>query len=132
MNITITCQEKNEYLFIESKGSIENADELIAHSRMIYDEISKHDFKKILIYESETSLPLDLVPHFNLVKNYIDQYPSDILQFTIAVVVADPYKEVAMTWETICQSRGFRYFVFTSLEDAINCLVEVRKEDFNQ
>lgn len=129
MSITITVQKKNGYLFIESKGSIENADELMAHSRRIYDEISKYDFKKILIYEPETSLPLDLVPHFNLVKNYKEQYPPDILQYTIAVVVDDTYKEVATTWETICQSRGHHYFVFTSLEDAINCLIEVRKED---
>ncbi|MEO6905662.1 MAG: hypothetical protein ABI148_04830 [Ginsengibacter sp.] len=124
MNISITSQKRNGYLFIESKGTIENVDELMAHSRMIYDEISKHDLKKILIYEPETSLPLDLVAHFNLVKNYIEQYPPDIREFTIAVVVAEAFKEVASTWETICQSRGLQYFVFTSLEDAINCLIE--------
>jgi hypothetical protein len=124
MNVTIAAQKRDGYLFIESKGTLENVDELMAHSRMIYEEITKHDFKKILVYEPETSLPLDLVPHFKLVQNYIEQYPPDIRELTIAVVVADNYKEVAATWETICQSRGLQYFVFTSLEDAVNCLVE--------
>jgi len=124
MNVTIAAQKRDGYLFIESKGTLENIDELMAHSRMIYEEITKHDFKKILVYEPETSLPLDLVPHFKLVQSYIEQYPPDIRELTIAVVVADNYKEVANTWETICQSRGLQYFVFTSLEDAVNCLVE--------
>ena len=124
MNVTIAAQKRDGYLFIESKGTLENIDELMAHSRMIYEEITKHDFKKILVYEPETSLPLDLVPHFKLVQTYIEQYPPDIRELTIAVVVADNYKEVAATWETICQSRGLQYFVFTSLEDAVNCLVE--------
>jgi hypothetical protein len=124
MNVTIAAQKRDGYLFIESKGTLENVDELMAHSRMIYEEITKHDFKKILVYEPETSLPLDLVPHFKLVQTYIEQYPPDIRELTIAVVVADNYKEVAATWETICQSRGLQYFVFTSLEDAVNCLLE--------
>ena len=124
MNVTIAAQKRDGYLFIESKGTLENIDELMAHSRMIYEEITKHDFKKILVYEPETSLPLDLVPHFKLVQSYIEQYPPDIRELTIAVVVADNYKEVAATWETICQSRGLQYFVFASLEDAVNCLVE--------
>lgn len=124
MSISITSQNRNEYLFIESKGSIDNVDELMAHSRMIYDEISKHHFKKILIYEPETTLPLDLIPHFNLVKSYMDHYPSDIRELTIAVVVDEKYKEVAATWETICQSRGLQYFVFTSLDDAITFLTD--------
>jgi hypothetical protein len=124
MNVTIAAQKRDGYLFIESKGTLENIDELMAHSRMIYEEITKHDFKKILVYEPETSLPLDLVPHFKLVQSYIEQYPPDIRELTIAVVVADNYKEVAATWETICQSRGLQYFVFTSLEDAVNCLLE--------
>jgi hypothetical protein len=124
MNLTIASQKRDGYLFIESKGTLENVDELMAHSRLIYEEIHKHDFKKILIYEPETSLPLDLVPHFKLVQSYIEHYPPDIRELMVSVVVGDNYKEVAATWETICQSRGLQYFVFTSLEDAINCLLE--------
>ncbi|SRR6185312_3932467 len=124
MNLTITGQKRDGYLFIESKGIVENVDELMAHSRMIYEEIAKHDFKKILVYEPETSLPLDLIPHFDLVKSYIEQYPAHIRELTIAVVVADPYKEVVASWEAVCQSRGLQYYVFTSLEEAVNCLIE--------
>ncbi|HUZ58662.1 MAG TPA: hypothetical protein VMU83_07765 [Hanamia sp.] len=122
MNFTITSQKKEGYLLIESKGIIENMEELIAHSRMVYDEIDKYSFDKILVREPELHLPLDLVPHFNLVKNYTTEFPAEIRKLKIAIVVADTYKEVSASRESICQSRGLQFFAFTSSEDAINCL----------
>jgi len=123
MNFSITSQKKDGYLLIESKGIVENAEELIAHSRVVYDEIGKYSFDKILVSEPELHLPLDLVSHFNLVKNYTNEFPAEIRKFKIVVVVADSYKEVAASWESICQSRGLQFFAFTSLQDAINCLI---------
>lgn len=130
MNFSITSQKKDGYLLIEAKGIVENVEELITHSRMIYDEISKHNFDKILVSEPELHLPLDLVSHFNLVKNYATEFPADIRKLEIAVVVSDTYKEVASSWESICQSRGLRFYVFTSFHDAINCLFN-DKDDQN-
>lgn len=123
MSFSVTSQKKDGYLLIESKGIVENAEELIAHSRQVYEEIGKYSFDKILVYEPELHLPLDLVSHFNLVKNYTNEFPAEIQKFKIVVVVADSYKEVAASWESICQSRGLRYSAFTSLQDAFNCLV---------
>jgi|GEM_PF-1973586 len=123
MNFTITSQKKEGYLLIESKGIVENVEELITHSRMIYDEIAKYSFDKILVCEPEIDLPRDLVSHFNLVKNYSKEFPAEIKKLKVAIVVADRYKEVTASWESICQSRGLQFFAFTSLQDAINCLI---------
>lgn len=122
MNVTLTTYPKENYLLIESKGIIETMEGLLSQSQLIWEEILNHDFKKVLINQPETILLEDLVPYFKLVKNYVDSFPPEIYNLKIAVVVSEKYKEVASSWETLCQSRGLRYFVFTSFEDAIHCL----------
>lgn len=124
MNLSLTSQSKEGYLLIESKGSIETMDDLLAQSEMIYEEISKFSFKKILVYQPETHFLPDLIPFFNLVQNYMDNFPPEIKELQIAVVVDPAYKEVAYTWETLCQSRGLQYFVFTGVDNALNFLLE--------
>ena len=123
MNITITSQNKKEYLLIESKGLIKTKEDLFMHSRMINDEIMKHDSKKILINEPETHFPLELFPYFGLVKEYVDNFPPEIRFLKIAIVVSDEYKEVADSWETLCVSRGLQYFAFTSFQEASDWLL---------
>lgn len=122
MNVTLTAYPKEEYLLIESKGTIETMEGLLAHSQTVWEKIHNHNFKKVLINDSETTLPLDLVPYFNLVKNYADHFPPEIFDVKIAIVVSKAYYEVISSWETLCQSRGLQYYAFTSLEDAIHCL----------
>ena len=123
MNVTLTTHPKEGYLLIESKGVIETAEELLAHSQMIWAEIQHHDFQKILINEPEIILPEDLVLYFNLVKNYVANFPPGIYDVKIAVVFSEKYKEMLLSWETLCQSRGLQYFAFTSFEDAMHCLI---------
>lgn len=123
MNVTLTTSPKEGYLLIESKGTLETMEELLAHSQMIWAEISNHGFQKILIDEPGIIFPQELVLYFNLVKNYVDHFPPEIYDAKIAVVCSENYKEVLSSWETLCQSRGLQYFVFTSFEDAIHCLI---------
>lgn len=118
MDITITSTNKEGYLLIESKGSLFTKEDLIKHSEMVLAEIQKHSAKKILIYEPETNFPLELFPYFDLVKEYKESFPPEINQLKIAVVIAEAFKEIGATWETLCISRGFQYVAFTNLEDA--------------
>lgn len=120
MNITITSQNKEEYLLIESKGDVETKEDLIRHCDLVFEEISKYDAKKILIYEPETTFPLEIYPYFDLVKHYTETFPPDIKSLKIAAVLAKEFREIAETWETLCVSRGFDYFVFTSFQEAEN------------
>ena len=122
MNVTLTTHPKEDYLLIESNGSIETMEELLAHSQMVWEEINNHEFRNVLIDEIETMLPLELTLYFNLVKSYVDSFPPEIYDVKIAIVVAEAYFEVASSWETLCQSRGLQYFAFTSLEAATHCL----------
>lgn len=123
MNFTLTTEFKEGYLQINSVGIIETMEDLRAHSKMIFEEIEKHTFHKILINEPGMKLPLDIVPYFNLVKDYVDSYPPEIHDFKIAVVVSREFKEVVCTWETLCQSRGLSFFGFISFQEAVDCLI---------
>ena len=124
MEISIIAYEKKEHLLIETKAILETNESLLTQSQMLYDEIAKHSFNKILIDERETVLPNDLVPYFDLVKNYIDEFPPEIRQLKIATVVAEEYKEFADTWETLCMSRGLSFNAFTSYDEAEQWLLD--------
>lgn len=123
MNVTLTAHPKDDYLLIETGGTIESMEGLLAHSQMLWEEICKYDFKKVLVNEPEIILPQNLVLYFDLVKDYVANFPPEIYNMKIALVFPEKYKEVVLSWETVCQSRGLQYFVFTSFEDAVHCLI---------
>lgn len=124
MEITITAHEKMDYLLIETKANVETKEDLIRQSKLLYDEIAKHEFKRILVDELETTLPNNLVPYFDLVKNYVEEFPPEIRELKIATVINKEYKEVSASWETLCRSRGLNYSSFTSFEEAEQWLLE--------
>jgi len=118
MEITIISKKKKDYLLIETKAILVTTADLISQSQLLYDEIVKHDFKKALIDESDTRLPNDLIPYFDLVKNYVAEFPAEIRQLKIAIVTDKAYEVIANTWETLCASRGLNYCAFTSIGQA--------------
>lgn len=118
MEISIKSHKKKDYLLIEAKATLETKEDLLSQSQMIFEEITKNGFKKILIEETETKFPIDLFPYFDLVKNYVEEFPHEIRQLKIAIVIAKEYKEIADSWETLCVSRGLNYHAFTSFGEA--------------
>lgn len=127
MEISITSQSKKEYLLIETKANVQSREDLIEQSKLLYQEIVKHNFKKILVDERETQLPINLYAFFDLVKDYVEEFPTSIHDLKIAIVVTLEYKEVADTWETLCLSRKLNNCAFTSLEDAEKWLLKDSK-----
>jgi hypothetical protein len=118
MPFTISTQNNDDYLFVESQGNIESADELVAHANQIYEEFLKHHQTKVLIYQMETEFPPGLSSYLNLVNHYIDNFSIEIMSVRIAVVIQEKYKELGAFWETVCNNRGYQYHAFTSLEEA--------------
>ena len=118
MDLTITSFPKEHYLLIESKGKLNTAEELLVQSQLVFAEIIKYDFKKILLNEAKTELPLNLTPYFELVKAYAESVQPEIHEVKIVVVVSKKYKEVVSSWETICHSRGLYFYIFTSFKKA--------------
>lgn len=124
MNFTISSENRPEYLLIESKGHVVSKADLVKHSQLIYEEISKYNNKKILIYEPEMHFPQDLFAYIALVHDYIDNFPPDIRLLKIAIVVSAEYESPAKFWALACQNRGFDYSAFTSIKEANACLVK--------
>ena len=127
MEISITTQNKNGYLSIETQANIETKEELIEQSKLLYHEFVKHPFKKILVDERQTHLPEDIYAFFDLVKGYVEDFPATIRDYKIAVVVAPQYKQMADTWETLCISRKLNNCAFTSLKEAKKWLLNNSK-----
>lgn len=123
MNIVITSRPEPYYLLVESKGDLHTKADLVKQSQLIHEEIIKHKAKKILVYETETSFPLDLFPYYELVKFYLDNFPGDIRMNKIAIVISEKYEKMARFWETVCTNRGLQYFAFTSFQKAHDWLV---------
>ena len=118
MNIRITSYPLPEYLLVESMGELHTKNDLIVQSQLIHREIIKHKARKILVNETKTLFPLDLFPYYELVKFYLDNFPGDIRQNRIAIVIADEYEKMARFWETVCLNRGLQYLAFTSFQKA--------------
>lgn len=60
MDLRITSYPKAHYLLIESKGKLNTAVDLLVQSQLVLTEVMKYDFKKILVNEPKTELPLNL------------------------------------------------------------------------
>ncbi|MEO6681678.1 MAG: hypothetical protein ABIN48_02530 [Ginsengibacter sp.] len=123
MNFSITSEERNSYLYMEVKGVVSDGEELAAHSKILYDKIGKLNHTKIIIVQSELLLPFDIVSYFDLVKDYINSYPPEIYHLKIVAIFSEENKLVGDTWETLCQSRGLKFYSFTSIEEGLDCLL---------
>jgi len=124
MKLTITSHNKDGYLLIESKGTLQTRDELIEHSQLLFDEIVEQGAKKVIVDDRGTHFPMELFPYFGLVQDYAVSYPPEIRSLIIGIVVAPEYKEVAESWESLCLTRGLQFYAFTSLEEATGWLLE--------
>lgn len=124
MSITIDAVDKQEYLLIQPKGQARSRDELMQYCHRIQEEILKHDCDRILINEPTTHFSLEITDYFELIKNYVENSPPEVRALKIAAVVAPAYKQVADTWESLCESHGFRYYTFTDFDDARMWLLE--------
>jgi hypothetical protein len=118
MNLNITTQNREEYLYIECKGEITSADELIEQSNLVYEEFLKYNPEKILLYEMEMDFPPGLSAYLNLVNHYMDNFVPEVRSIRVAVVIQDKYKDIGDFWETVCLNRGFQYQTFTDLSKA--------------
>ncbi|MCW3092509.1 MAG: hypothetical protein JWP81_3578 [Ferruginibacter sp.] len=123
VDVKVTSQNSEAYLLIDSKGVLQTKEDLFKHCQLIFDEIIKHAPQKVLINEPEMQFPPGLFSYFELVQHYIDDFPPEIADFKIAVVISEKFKEIGDFWETVCVNRGLQYFVFYSLEDATKWLL---------
>jgi len=118
MNVEITTQQREEYLYVECKGAVTSADELIAQSNMVYEEFLKYNPEKILLYEMEMDFPSGLSAYLNLVNHYMDNFVPEVRSVKVAVVLQEKYKDIGDFWETVCLNRGFSYQAFTDFDQA--------------
>jgi len=118
MDLKITTENRQEYLYIECKGEVTSADELIEQSNRVYEEFLKHNPQKMLVYEMEMDFPSGLAAYLNLVNHYADNFVPEAKSAQVAVVLKEKYKDIGDFWETVCINRGYRYQTFTDFDRA--------------
>lgn len=124
MNISITSENRDDYLFVISKGEIESPEDLLAHANFMYDEFMKYKPEKVLVDQLETDFPQGLSSYLNLVNHYIENFSSEALSAKAAIVVRPEYEEIGEFWETVSTNRGLLYHAFTDLEKAKEWLLK--------
>jgi hypothetical protein len=124
MDIKITTEVRQDYLYIECKGEVTSAEELVTQSNLLYEEVLKYDIQKVLLYEMEMDFPSGLSAYLNLVNHYMDNFVLEVKNIKIAVVLKEKYKEIGDFWETVCINRGFQYHAFTDFDKAEQWILE--------
>jgi hypothetical protein len=122
--MTITSDNNSEYLLISSVGSLQDESQLFKHARLIYNEVKKHNNKRILLDALATEFPSDLFAYYDLVQFYIAELPPEIKELRLACVISPAYSNVGKFWQTASNNRGFQYRAFTSVREAEEWLIE--------
>jgi hypothetical protein len=124
MSFTLKSRKKKEYLLIISKGVLSMTEDLVSHSNRVYMETKKFKKQKILVDDTETTFPLSLFNYSDLVNHYVMNFPPEIKQFQVAIVIAEAFKSMAEFWETVCINKGYQFRVFSTVQEAHNWLVK--------
>ena len=117
MKPIITTNLVNNILILKTSGKIDSWEQITDN---IYKEVLKHNTKKIILDHRDLQLPTSILRYVEVVEHYQKNFPMEIHQLKVAVVVTEGNKSVARFWETYCLNRGFRYLAFTSMKDATN------------
>ena len=115
MKPIITTKLENNVLILKTSGEIDSWEQITDD---IYKEVLKHNTKKIILDHRDLQFPTSILRYVEVVEHYEKNFPMEIHQLKVAVVVKEEYKNVARFWETYCLNRGFRYLAFTSMRDA--------------
>lgn len=126
MPVDISARQENDYVLIKASGIIENFEELKDFSTRLYGEGVKYETRKVVIDEMQLQLTNSVVHQFELINFYSQNLPSWIKQYKIAVAVDPKYKELAEFWELYGSNRGFPWKGFTSLQEALNWIKQVK------
>ena len=118
MNVTNSFKEENDYLLIESSGSIADIEEYQLHTKRHVDEIMKYGIKKIIVDESKIQWAKSLLLQSDIVDFYSDELPEEMRFWKVACVVDSEFIDIVKFWEFKANQSGYNYKAYTSIEEA--------------
>lgn len=122
MDFKISLKIEDDYLLIISTGTIGSLKEHMIFDSQISQEILNQGIKKVLVNHIKLKYASGVSTVFNTAKfidYYIENIPSKIKIFKIAVIPSPQVKHNYKFWETYGRNRGFDIRVFYSMEDAL-------------
>ena len=118
MILTLSTKQENDYLIVESSGSIANIEEYKLLVSRYYNEIMKYDIKKIILDESKMQYPKSLELQSDIVKHYSGGLFEEFRLWKLACVVDRNIIDIAKFWEFNATQRGYYHKAFDSMEEA--------------
>ena len=119
MKVTISTEQRKNYLIIKGSGCIKNSYEEKEFAKNCYEVILKNNSKKVIIDQREIDFTSSIVDQTETVSFYNEEFESFIRFVRIAIVISPKDKELHEFWELYANNRGYPWRVFTKIEDAI-------------
>lgn len=121
MAITITSRPETNWLLIEGKGVVENLKDEMLFANQCYEEILKHNSKKVLLDQRGIEFKSSIVDQYGVVTSY-KEFPPEVRNIRIALIVKPKEKELHESWELFANNRGYPWKVFIEMEAAVEFL----------
>ena len=118
MHVTISSKAENDYLLIESSGSIVNLEEYKVLVKRYVDEIAKYGINKILLDESKIKWAKSLLLQSDIVDFITDELNEVMRELKIACVVDNDVIDIAKFWEFKSKQSGYNHKAFSSMDEA--------------
>ncbi len=123
MDMGLKFEKRDKYLLVTGEGERNDLTSITEGTKKINESAAKFGTNFLLIDYRNVTYNVDLPQAYNIVKVYESQVP-EIKKITIAAVGNPKNMELIKFWESISNRRGFRYKVFTAIEDAEQWLLE--------
>lgn len=122
MAITYRLWQEGELLRVKATGTDENLEEVQRYGAALISACVKANCDKILIDERDLVYTLDTLDTYLLAEYFAKNVP----RVASAAIVCQPqHFQDATFWETAAVNRGFKFRVFTSIEQAEKWLENV-------
>lgn len=116
-------EKRDNYLLITGEGVRNDLTTLIEGTKQINEVAAKFGVSFILADYSNVTFNVDFAQAFNIVKVYESQVP-EFKKITIAGVGNAQNMELVKFWESVSNRRGFKYKIFSNLNEAEKWLQE--------
>lgn len=114
---------KQDYLLVKGFGIRDTNSSMLEATLTTYKKIKETGSRYLLVDYREVQIKLDHVQAFNLIRTYETNLPQ-FGSITAACVFNDEAKEFALYWQQIGRQRGFDIFLFETLSDAEEWLLQ--------
>lgn len=117
MDVRVEFEQRDQYVLITSEGERKDFSSVVEGTTKLYAIIEKTQCRLVLLDYRKVIFNVPQTDAFNIVRLYELKMPL-LTNVKIAVVLSSMNSAFGNVWKNVAQAKGFKYDIFTSLEDA--------------